>query len=92
MRLPTRDRYRRLPGVLLAVLVGVGYLAAGLCERRGGRHARELSVVAVAGPVLFEAAELAWIGFHPLEVVFALVGIAVVVLALTARRPARRGR
>ena len=82
----------RVPGVLLTVLVRLGYLAAGLWERRGGRHARELSVVAGAGLVLFEAAELAWIGFHPLEVVFALVGVAVTVLALTAQRPAHRGR
>lgn len=81
----------RLSGVLLTV-VGLGYLAAGLWERRGGCHARELSVIAGAGPVLFEAAELAWIGFYPLEVVFAQVGVAVIVLALTARRPARRAR
>ena len=34
-----------------------------------------------AGLVCFEAAELAWIGFQPLEAVFALVGVTIVGLA-----------
>jgi hypothetical protein len=76
----------RLPGLLLAVLVGLGYVATGVWEHRGGAHARELSIVAGAGLVVFEGAELAMIGFHPLEIVFALLGLAVVALAVTSDR------
>lgn len=64
----------RLPGVLLAGLVGGGFLLAGWWQWRGYRHARELSMIAGAGLTGFEAAELAWIGFQPLEAVFALAG------------------
>jgi hypothetical protein len=38
-------------------------------------------MAAGAGLVCFEAAELAWIGFQPLEAVFAAVGVIVVGLA-----------
>jgi hypothetical protein len=78
----------RLPGVLLAGLVGGGFLLAGWWQWRGRRHARELSIAAGAGLVCFEAAELAWLGFQPLEAVFAVVGVTVTGLAwrLTRRR------
>jgi hypothetical protein len=71
----------RVPGVLLAGLVGGGFLLAGWWQWRGRRHARELPMAAGAGLVCFEAAELAWIGFQPLEAVFAAVGVIVVGLA-----------
>ena len=71
----------RVPGVLLAGLVGGGFLVAGWCQWRGYRHARELSIVAGLGLVCFEAAELAWIGFQPLEAVFGLVGVVIIGLA-----------
>ena len=71
----------RMPGVLLAGLVGGGFLLAGWWQWRGGWHARELSMAAGAGLVCFEAAELAWLGFQPLEAVFAIVGGTVTVLA-----------
>jgi hypothetical protein len=70
----TRFSGWRLPGVLLAGLVGGGFLLAGWWQWRGYRHARELSMIAGAGLTGFEAAELAWIGFQPLEAVFALAG------------------
>jgi hypothetical protein len=71
----------RVPGVLLAALVGGGFLFAGAWQWRGGWHARELSLVAGAGLIGFETAELAWLGFQPLEAVFALVGVTVISLA-----------
>lgn len=71
----------RVPGVLLAGLVGGGFLLAGWWQWRGYRHARELSMVAGAGLVCFEAAELAWIGFQPLEALFAAVGVVIIGLA-----------
>jgi hypothetical protein len=71
----------RVPGVLLAGLVGGGFLLAGWSQWRGYRHARELSMAAGAGLVCFEAAEVAWLGFQPLEAVFAAVGGIIVVLA-----------
>ena len=71
----------RVPGVLLAGLVGGGFLLAGWWQWRGHRYARGLSIAAGAGLVCFEAAELAWLGFQPLEAVFAVVGVTIVVLA-----------
>ena len=71
----------RVPGVLLAGLVGGGFLLAGWWQWRGHRYARELSMAAGAGLVCFEAAELGWIGFQPLEAVFAAVGVSIIVLA-----------
>ena len=71
----------RVPGVLLAGLVGGGFLLAGWWQWRGRGHARELSMAAGAGLVCFEAAELAWLGFQPLEAVFAVVGVTVIGLA-----------
>ena len=70
----------RWPGVLLAVLVGVGFLASAGWQWRGGWHACELSVVARAGLVLFEAIELAMIGFQPLQLLFTLVGLTIIAL------------
>ena len=81
----------RIPGVLLAGLVGGGFLLAGWWQLRGRRGARELSEIAGAGLVCFEAVELAWIGFQPLEAVFAVVGATVVVLAWRTP-PAPHGR
>lgn len=71
----------RVPGVLLAVLVGGGFLPAGGWQWRNGWHARELSLLAGAGLIAFEASELAWIGFQPLEAVFAVAGLSVAGLA-----------
>jgi len=71
----------RVPGVLLAGLVGGGFLLAGWWQWRGHRYARELSMAAGAGLVCFEAAELGWIGFQPLEAVFAAVGVSIIGLA-----------
>jgi hypothetical protein len=75
------------PGVLLAGLVGGGFLLAGWRQWRGRGHARELSMTAGAGLGCFEAAELAWLGFQPLEAVFAVAGVIVVLLAWSTPRP-----
>lgn len=73
----------RVPGLLLAGLVGGGFLVTGFWQGRNGRWARELSMLAGAGLVAFELAEVGWIGFQPLEVVFAAVGVVVIALAVT---------
>jgi len=72
----------RVPGLLLATLVGGGFLLAGYWQWRNRWHARALSMFAGAGLIAFEAAEVAWIGFQPLQTVFAAVGAIVIVLAL----------
>jgi hypothetical protein len=74
----------RLPGLLLATLVGGGYLVSGWWLRRAGHGSRALSVFAGVGLVMFEGAEVLWLGFQPLEAVFAAVGVAVAGLALSA--------
>ena len=79
----------RVPGALLASLVGGGFLLSGWWLLAGRRHARELSLAAGAGLIAFEAAELGWIGFQPLEALFALTGAAVIVLAWSAPGPQR---
>ena len=38
-------------------------------------------MIAGAGLVCFESAELAWLGFQPLPAVFAVAGVTVVTLA-----------
>jgi hypothetical protein len=68
----------RLPGLLLATLVGGGLLVAGVWQQHQGRHAPELSMFAGAGLIAFECVELAWIGFQPLEALFVVVGTAIV--------------
>jgi hypothetical protein len=77
----------RLPGLLLAGLVGVGYLAAGAWERQRYPYRRELSILAGTGLVVFEAVEWRWLGFHPLQAVFMGVGAGVVSLAVSAGDP-----
>jgi hypothetical protein len=52
---PFRDW--RLPGVLLASLVGGGYLTAGGWQWREGPHAHELSLLAGVGLIGFELVE-----------------------------------
>jgi hypothetical protein len=71
--------------VLLASLVGGGYLVTAWYQWRNDRWSRALSMGAGAGLVLFETFELAWIGFQPLEAVFALVGTVVFLLAASGR-------
>jgi hypothetical protein len=74
----------RWPGILLATLVGGGYLLTGWWQARSGVGARALSVFAGVGLVVFEAGELLWLGFQPLEAVFAVVGAVVAAVALLA--------
>ena len=71
----------RVPGILLTVLVGGGLVAAGSWQWHHRPHARAVSMLSGLGLLAFEAAELAWIGFQPLEGVFALVGAAIFGLA-----------
>jgi hypothetical protein len=79
----------RWPGILLAGLVGIGFLIVGLWVLRAGRAAAELSIVAGIGLVVFEVAERFWLGFQVLEVVFVLVGGAVIGSALRVMRSGR---
>jgi hypothetical protein len=75
----------RIPGVLLGCLVGGGYLWSAWWLWRRNRCAAEISIAAGIGLVAFELTEAAWIGFQPLEAVFAGLGIAVSVIAVRVR-------
>ncbi|MCQ1953706.1 hypothetical protein [Arthrobacter sp. zg-Y238] len=79
-RTPFRDW--RLPGLLLAMGCGGGYLAAGMLHFRRHRAARPVSLAAGLALIGLEAWEMAFIEFQPLEAVFIGIGGAVVVLAL----------
>jgi hypothetical protein len=67
----------RVPGVLLAGLVGGGFLLAGWWQWRGCRHTRELSMVAGAGLVCRTGLDR----LPALEALFAAVGVVIIVLA-----------
>lgn len=84
----------RLPGLLLAAGCGGGYATAGLLHLRRSKAAPLVSVTAGTALVLLEAWEIAFIEYQPLEVVFAGIGAAVVVLALhlPPKVPTLRGR
>jgi len=75
----------RVPGILLAILVGVGFLLSALALRFP--FGTYLSIAAGLGLVAFEVVEFLTIGFQPLEAVFAVVGMLVVVLAASIRTP-----
>jgi hypothetical protein len=64
----------RLPGLLLVAFVGLGFIGTGVRQMAHARYHRELSLIAGFGLIGFEVAELAWLGFQPLEAVFAVVG------------------
>jgi hypothetical protein len=73
-------------------VTGTWLRRAGPSPRRS-RHAGQRALVILelttgTAALIFEAAELAWIGFQPLEAVFALVGVAVIGLA--GRQSGRR--
>ncbi len=82
----------RVPGLLLASLVGGGFLATGVAELRRARAATALSLAAGAGLAAFEAVQFRLIGAHVLQGVMAAAGLGVVALALARagrrRRPA----
>ena len=73
-----------IPGVLL---IGSWSAVAAAAFWSGMRWAWQLSLAAGLGLVLFELVERIWIGFHPLQVVFCVVGITVLGLAT---RPSQR--
>jgi hypothetical protein len=74
----------RWPGILLVTLVGGGFLLTGCWQTRSGVGARALSVVAGLGLIAFEAFELLWLGFQPLEAVLAAVGAIIAATTLLA--------
>lgn len=71
----------RTPGLLLAGLVGAGFVVAACLQWLGCRYAGHVSLLAGLGLLMFEAAELMWLGFQPLEAVMALAGVLVVAKA-----------
>jgi len=75
----------RIPGVLLAGLVGGGGIVAGLSVLAQRLQARQLSVLFGVGLVAFEVVEASWIGFQPLELVFGAIGVGIA--ALATRKP-----
>lgn len=79
----------RGPGILLAALVGLGFLAVAAWQSRDGWMARWVSIAAGIGLVLFEVVEFAIIGFHPLQAVYAIIGAVIIALAVRLPRTRR---
>ena len=77
-----------LPGTALALFVGLGFAVTAVWQWRRGPYARFLSLAAGVGLVLFEIVQFSLIGFHPLQLVFGVVGVVTAVLAW--RLPAAR--
>lgn len=71
-----------VPGVLLLVVVGAGFLLTGAYQAARGPGCHFVSLVAGIGLVVFEIVEFTMIGFHPLQPLYLVVGVAVAVLAL----------
>jgi hypothetical protein len=80
----------RVPGILLATLVGGEGLGAYGWLLVRGPLSGELAAVYAVGLVGFEIAESAWIGLQALEVVFAVLALVMLVLAF-ARKTIRHG-
>lgn len=77
----------RVPGILLALFVGGGLLAAATWRHLDLPGARSTSALAGVGLVAFQAVEYTYIGFHPLQVVIAFIGVLIVALALAGDQP-----
>ena len=77
-----------LPGAALALFVGLGFAVTAVWQWSRGPYARFLSLAAGVGLVLFEIVQFSLIGFHPLQLVFGVVGLVTAVLAW--RLPAAR--
>jgi len=69
-----------VPGVLLAVLVGGGFLVACAAEWSGMPLASAVSVAAGSGLIAFEIVQLALIGWHPLQPTMMITGAVLVLL------------
>jgi hypothetical protein len=81
---PFRDW--RIPGILLATLVGGGGGVGALAWlwARGPRK-RELIALYALGLIGFETVEWTWIGPQALEVVFGMLALAMLTLAFSSR-------
>ena len=75
----------RVPGILLALLVGAGGVGAGAWVINRGWRSRELVLLYAIGLLAFETVEFFTIGFQPLEAVFAAVALLLLRLAGTSR-------
>lgn len=75
----------RVPGVLLATLVGVGGLLASALTWRRWRHAEAVSVVYAGGLFSFEVVEFLLLGRQPLQALEATLAVAMVALTLAPR-------
>ena len=81
----------RWPGVLLLVLVGFGFVLAAAALWTHRPRANALSEIAGSGLIAFEAVELIWLGYQPLQLLLAGMGAVVVVLAARNARNANGG-
>jgi len=73
-----------VPGILLALLVGGGGLVVAALTGRRARYARACAVLYATGVVAFEGVEYSLIGWQPLQAVIGALGLAMLLLALTA--------
>jgi hypothetical protein len=87
---PFRDW--RLPGFLLAALVGGGGLGSAGWTASRAPFDCQIGMAYGAGLLGFVIAEGVWLGPHPLEAVFGAVGMAIAGLALTNTGRAGQGQ
>ena len=82
----------RVPGVLLALLVGGGGLVAAVLTARKAPYARAGALLYATGVVAFVGVECSLIGWQPLQGVIGTLGLAMLMLALTSRRSGGAGQ
>lgn len=80
------------PGMLLGIVVGLGFLVTAIWLWQYGWGANELSIFAGVGLIAFVLVEFAMIGFNALQALFAIIGIAVVALGTMASTTSARRR
>jgi hypothetical protein len=81
-----------VPGILLALLVGGGGLVATALTGRKAPYARAYAIFYATGVVAFEGVEYSMIGWQPLQAVIGALGLAMLLLALSAHQSGVAGR
>lgn len=71
----------RVPGVLLAVLVGGGLVSSAVWVWRDWPWAKRVAIASALGLIVFEVVEFLLLGFQGLQVVILVLGLALLWLS-----------
>ena len=80
-----------VPGVLLALVIGLGMLGAAAMVIQRREHAWRFTVAAGLAMVAFETVEIVTVRFNPQQLIYGALGVAVALLGLRLRGLPRSG-